>query len=97
MPRRRFHRIKYSRDELLRNFLVEEITHRVYEDHARRTPAERLLDPLRPERQVETTFERMSGCPPEPLRETLCVAVVTSGADLCATRNWIPRGVCPFD
>ena len=64
-----------SRDVLVGNVLVEEVAHRVDEDHPRPPPAERLLEPLGPEPEVEALLVGVARHAAEPLGERLGVAV----------------------
>src|SRR5258706_9311601 len=53
VPVRLLHRVKDAPDELLRHVFVEEIAHRIDEDHARTAPAQRLIKALRSQCQIE--------------------------------------------
>jgi hypothetical protein len=79
------------------NVLVEEVAHRVHEDHPRPAPAQRLLQPRRPEPQVEALFIRVAGDTAEALREGLGVAVRAARRDLRAARDRVPGRLGPFD
>ena len=56
-----FHRVADGLDELPRYPLMEQVRHRVDEDHPRFAPTQRLVQPLGSQSQVETGFERMPG------------------------------------
>src|SRR6266404_4198441 len=76
VPVRLFHCVEDVIDELKGDFLVEEIAHRIDEDHLRFAPPQRLLQPLGTKLEVKAIFEGMSRDPAEPLREALGVAVI---------------------
>ena len=97
MPVCRFHRVEHGIDEPEWHGLVEEIAHGVDEYTAWRSPVQRLLEPFRPQRQIEAVLEWMARHTPEPLREALCIAEVATTRDLGAPRNWVPRRIRPLD
>lgn len=76
---------------------MKEITHGVDENHAWRSPAQRLVQPLRPQRQIKAALEGMSRRSAKPLGKTFRVAMVATGADLCAAGDRIPSGVRPLN
>jgi hypothetical protein len=76
---------------------MKEVAHRVDKDHARPSPRKRLFEPFRPERQIESIFERMAGGSPEALGEALCITMITTSTDLRAARYRIPRRIRPLD
>ena len=77
--------------------LVEEVAHRVHEDHPWLFPGHRLLQPRRPERQVEALFVGVPRNAAPALRETFRVAVVTARTEFGAARDRVPRRVRPLD
>src|SRR5579864_5717917 len=97
VPVRLFHGVENAIDELEGDFLVEEIAHRIDEDHLWFAPPQRLIQPLWTKLEVEAIFKGVSGDPAEPLREALGVAVIAASADFRATRHRVPRRVGPFD
>ena len=97
MPIRPLHRVEDAPDEGAGNLLVEQIAHRVDEHAARLPPAERLLESLGPEPQVEALLVGVGLHTPEPLCDPFRVAVVAARADLRAPRHGVPRRVSPFD
>jgi hypothetical protein len=60
-------------------------------------PTQRLFNAVGAETQVKASLERMTRRIPEPLGKPLGVTMITAGADLRAARNWVPRGIRPFD
>ena len=91
------HHLEDARDVVERDALVEEVAHRVDEDHPRLAPRERQLQPLGPEAQVEALLVGVTGHAAEPLRERLGVAVRAAGRHLVAARDRVPRRVRPLD
>jgi hypothetical protein len=73
------HHVEDSSDELRRNILVEEVAHRIDEDHSRPFPTRRNLEPFRPKPQIETLLVRMAGNVSPPFGEGLRVAVRAAG------------------
>ena len=84
-------------DVVVGNVLVEQVAHRVDEDHLRRAPPQRLRELLRDEPQIEALLVRMAWHAAEPLGERLGVAVLAAGADLRAAADRVPRRVGPLD
>src|ERR1051326_7824639 len=97
VPMRGFHRVENARDKFLGHLLVEEVAHRIYEDHARLAPMKWLLEARRAKCEIKAVLERMAFGAAEALTEALGIAVIASGADLGAARDRIPRRVSPFD
>ena len=97
MPGRAFHSVEHLIDESLWYPLMEKIAHGVHENLARLSPAQRLVEALRPQSQVEAAAEGMTGYPSETLRQALGVAIVASRADLGAPGDRISSGVGPLD
>src|SRR5215472_103157 len=77
--------------------LVKKIAHGIYKNHPRTFPGEWLQKPLRPKRQIEASFKWVPQHSAESFGKSRGVTIVTSGADLCAPRDWVPGCVCPFD
>ena len=86
-----------SRDELVRDVLVEQVAHRVHEDHPRPAPAQRLLEPLGPQPQVEALLVGVARHAAPALGERLGVAVRAAGRDLRAARHRVPGRLGPLD
>ena len=61
---------------------MEEIAHGIHEDHARRAPAQRQIEPLGTQREIETGGKGMARGAAKSFRKAFGVAVVTAGADL---------------
>jgi hypothetical protein len=81
----------------VRNTLVEEVAHRVDEDHSRPRPLQWLLQPLRPELQREALLVGVSRDPAPALGERLRVAVRAARRNLVATRHRVPGRLSPLD
>ena len=62
-------------DVVVRNLLVEEVTHRIDEDLPRAGPADRVAELFRDQAEVETEFERVTFHAAKPLGERLGVAM----------------------
>src|ERR1019366_1457032 len=77
--------------------LVEQIAHRVDEDHPRSTPTQRLFKALRPDTQVETLLVGMTRYATPELCKRLCVAVRAARRNLMAPRDGVPGRLCPLD
>jgi len=97
VPRRLAHHGKDFLDKRHRNVLMEQIAHRVDEDHSRATPAQRLHEPLRPEAKIKALFVRVSRYASPAFSEGLGVAVCAARRHLAATRDGVPRGFRPFN
>lgn len=96
VPIGRLHRVEYPIDEGCRYGLMEEIAHRVYENHPSTAPAQWLIQALGPEGQVKPVFEGMARHSTEPLGEARGIAVIASSGDLRATCDGVPRSVGPL-
>src|SRR6266436_958604 len=97
VPRCALHRIEDAIDKILGNVLMEKVAHGIHEDHAGRAPAERLLQPLRTQSQIEASLEWMTRSTTKSFREALSIAVIASGADLRAASDGVPGRVSPLD
>src|SRR5215510_1418615 len=97
MPISALHRVEYFGNESCRYPFVKEIAHGIDKNHARFSPRQRLLKPLRSKRQVETIFEGVARSVPEALGEAFSITMVAAGTDLGATRYRIPRRIRPLD
>ena len=91
------HGVENAVDEIYRYVFVEKVAHGIDEDFAWPLPGKRLRKPFRAERKVEALLEGMSRCAPKSLGDSLSVAIIATARDLGAARNWIPRGVRPFN
>jgi len=87
-------RERFSR---LGDSLVEEVAHRVDEDHPRARPLQRLLQSLWPELQRKTLLVRMPRDATPALGERLCITVRAARRDLVAARHWIPGRLSPLN
>jgi hypothetical protein len=76
---------------------MEEIAHRIDEDHSRPLPRQRLFKAFWPQSEVKTRLKQMTRYVTETLRKSLSVAVVTAGADFRAPRYRVPSRIRPFD
>ena len=91
-----FHRIENLIDEIRRYAFVEQVAHRIDENHPMLFPVQRLLQPFRAQRKIETGFERMPRHATKPLCEALGVAIIAARADFRAARDRVPRRVRPL-
>ncbi len=80
-----------------RNLFVEQIAHRVDENHPGLTPPQRLRQFSGNKPQVEALLEGMALHAAEPFSEPFRVAVLAAWTDLRATANRVPCRVSPFD
>src|SRR5881409_2530433 len=90
IPSREMHGGNYPRNVRQRNALVEQIAHRVDEDHPRFAPTKRLSELLGNKPQIKTVLEWMLLHPTKPLSKPLGVAVLAARTDFRATANGIP-------
>src|SRR5436190_12417863 len=67
------HRIEDKVDEGYRHFLMEDVAHRIHKDASRLAPLERLLQPGRPNREVESVLKRVALDAAKALRKALGV------------------------
>ncbi len=84
-------------DVVVGHSLVEQVAHRVDENHLGLRPPQRLGKLLGDELEVEPLLVRMPRHAPEPLGERLGVTMRTPGTDLRAAPDRVPGGVGPFD
>ena len=94
---RRLHHLEDLVDVVVGHVLVEEVAHGVDEDGARLRPAERLVEALGAQLQLEAALVGVAGDAAEALGEGFGVAVGAAGADLGAARDGVPGGVGPLD
>src|SRR6266849_5864624 len=92
-----FYRVEYLIYEFVRHTLVEKVAHGIHENLARAAPAQRQIETLRPQREVEAGAERMTGYATETFGEAFRITVVASRADLGAPGGRVPGGVGPLD
>lgn len=76
---------------------MKQVAHRVDEHHSRCTPTERITQPMRTKRKVETAFEWVPSDVSEALGEPLRIAVIATATHFCATCYGVPRGIRPFN
>jgi hypothetical protein len=76
---------------------MEQIAHRIDEDHLRLAPEKRLTHPFGAELKVEAIFKRVASYSSKPFRETLGIAIIAASADFRATRHRIPCRISPFN
>ena len=91
------HHLRDRSHVLVRNSVVEQIAHRVHEDHTRCAPPERIAKLLRDKPEVEPELEGMPRHTAKPFCKGLRVAVHAPRADLRAAAHGVPGGVGPFD
>ena len=84
-------------DELERDVRVEEVAHRVHEDHPRPAPPQRLPKPMRPEPEIEALLVGVVRYAAPALSERLGVAVGAARGNLRAPGHGVPRCFRPFD
>ena len=92
-----FHGVEYALDVLRGNVLVEEIAHRVDEDELRTPPVCGLFEAVGAKGQIKAGLERVPLDASEALGKALGIAMVATGADLCAAGNGVPGAVGPLD
>src|SRR5580704_10656728 len=97
MPVGLLHRLKDLVNEGTRHLFVEQVAHRVHEDHPRTRPLQWLVQSLGPEGEIEPSRKRMTWDPPKSLGEACSIAVVAAARDLRASGNRIPRCIRPLD
>lgn len=97
MPICLLHGIEHLVDEGTVDVLVEQVAHRVHEDHPRLLPERGLFQPRRPERQVKSLLIGVARNAAPALCKAFSIAVVTSRADLGAAGHRVPCRVRPFD
>src|SRR5437868_5376295 len=97
MPPSQLHCCGDQRDVRIRDLIMKQVAHRVYEDHAWPAPAQRLSQFVRHEPEIKALLKGMPWYAPKALREPLRVAVLASGADFRAPANGVPCCVSPFD
>ena len=97
MPVRHFHHAGHCDDVFVRDIVLEEITHRVNKHHPWRGPREGLRQFFWHQSQIKSLLVWMARNATKPLSKSFGVAVLTAWADFCATPQWIPGSICPFD
>src|SRR5262245_37404929 len=80
-----------------RHAFMEQIAHRVDEDHSRSAPGQRLPHLLRHESKVESLLVGMARHAAKAFGEGFGVTVLAAWTDRRAAANRVPGGVCPFD
>src|SRR5262249_11267517 len=91
------HHREHLLDKLERDLRMEEIAHRVHEDHARPPPAERLLESAWPELKVEALLVRVARNTTPALGKGLGVTVSAARRNLRAPGYRVPGGLGPLD
>ncbi len=97
MPVRTFHDAEHPVNEGGIDLLVEEVAHRVHEDHARFLPQVGLLQAGRPEPEIKVLFVWMARDATPTFGKALRIAAITPRPDLCAARDRVPRRIRPLD
>ena len=72
------HHVEDLQDEIERDVLVEQVAHRIDEDHARLPPMQRQIEHVRMERELKAVTVVGLAHGAEPLRHALGVAVLGS-------------------
>jgi len=97
MPGGPVHHLKSPQDEVQGNLRVEEVAHRVHEDHLGLTPGERLVqDPLMNRQPEPVRIVRLAHRL-EPASHPLRIAIPTPRAHLGAPGQRVPGGLGPLD
>jgi hypothetical protein len=81
----------------IRDRLLEEVTHAIYEYHSWFRPPERLKKFGWDQPRIEPIAVRMARYITEPLREGRCVTMLAAGADFHASAYGVPGSIRPFD
>jgi hypothetical protein len=76
------HHVENLLDVGLWNAFVEEVAHGVHEDPPRTTPAQRLLELVLDQSEIEAVLKRMAGHSSKPFREGFGIAVLAPWAYL---------------
>jgi hypothetical protein len=97
MPVSFHHHIHDGLNEAIRDSLMEEVRHGIYEDSLRSVPAEGLVELFGNESKVEALLVWVSLHSSEPFCKRLRVTVLASGTDLGTPTNRVPRRVGPLD
>src|SRR5690349_17564610 len=97
MPVSRLHSIKNMINEFARYCLMEQIAHRVDENHSGLPPTNWLTQALRTKGEVKTGGEWVVPHVAKSLCEPLSIAVVAPTANFGATGYRVPRRVRPLD
>ena len=97
VPVRCLHDADDGENVLVGYVLVEQVAHRVDEDHLRLRPAQRLGKFLWDQAEIEPLLVGMPWHAAEPLGESLGIAMSAAGADLGAAADRVPGCVGPFD
>src|SRR5262249_4051603 len=91
------HCAEYAINKFARDGFLEEIAHRVDEDHAGSTPREGLAQSVRPKYKIKPVFKRVGRYTAKTFSESCSIAVVASSGNLGAAGHGMPSGVSPFD
>src|SRR5271157_1890839 len=91
------HDIDDGGDVLVAHALVEQVAHRVHEDHSLARPAKWFGELVGNEAQVESLLIGMPCHSTEPLGERLGVAMSAARTDLGTPTNGVPSCVSPFN
>ena len=97
MPLGAAHHVEDVLHKLVGDVLVEQVAHRVHEDHPRPLPTQRLVEPFRPEPKVESLLVGVTRDTAPSLGECFGVAVGAARRDLVAACDRVPGGLGPFD
>ena len=97
VPIRRFHRFEDPVHKSPVYALMEQVAHRIDEDHTWFLPPRWLRETRRPQAQVEPLLVGVALDSTPPLGEPLRVAVVAPRSDLRAAGHGVPSRVRPLD
>src|SRR5579872_3488485 len=96
MPPRELHNADDADDVIIWHALVKQIAHRVHENSLRLAPEQRLSHLFRDQAQIESLLIWVAWNSTEALRESLRVAMGTTGGDLGTTPDGVPGRVRPL-
>src|SRR5271166_6270066 len=91
------HDIDNGGDVLVAHALVEQVAHRVHEDHSVARPAKWFGELVGNQSQIKSLLVGMPCHSTEPFGERLGVAMSASRTDLGTPTNGVPSGVSPFN
>lgn len=97
MPACPVHDIKNLHDEGLGSMDMEQVAHGVHENHLRLFPAERQIDRVRVDSQLEAVAVVGRAHGMKPAGHSFGIAVPASGADFRAAGDGVPGAFGPFN
>src|SRR5271157_837760 len=91
------HDIDNGGDVLVAHALMEQVAHRIHEDHSLARPAKWFSELVGNQSQIKSPLIGMPRHTPESFGERLGVAMSASRTDLGTPTNGVPSCVSPFD